>query len=294
MTEADVWHINADEPSVIDYNTEFKPQDLYQPDAYRASDHDPVLIGVDLGRCAFSDSGTTRTLLGDCSTDTTVEVPGGWTLDGAGHAISAFDVAGDHFVGAVVANGGAVAHVTDLTVTAYQLVDQCDAGDDRLRGILLDGAAGSVTDSRVVDIDQGSSGCQEGNGIEVRNAPFSTGGVDVAATITGNEVTGYQKTGILANGSVNVTVRDNVVTGIGPTDVIAQNGIQIGFGATGLVRGNVISGNVYTGSDLACGLLLIEADGVKQQANTFFGNERDVCNFGRGGGGVTPSTVSNA
>ena len=24
VTEADVWHINADEPSVIDYNTEFK------------------------------------------------------------------------------------------------------------------------------------------------------------------------------------------------------------------------------------------------------------------------------
>jgi uncharacterized protein len=43
------WHINADEPSVIDYNTEFKPQDLYTPTPYRSSDHDPVVIGLQLG-----------------------------------------------------------------------------------------------------------------------------------------------------------------------------------------------------------------------------------------------------
>jgi uncharacterized protein len=42
------WHINADEPSVIDYNTEFKPQDLYTATPYRASDHDPVVLGIDL------------------------------------------------------------------------------------------------------------------------------------------------------------------------------------------------------------------------------------------------------
>ncbi|MDZ7811668.1 MAG: ExeM/NucH family extracellular endonuclease [Ideonella sp.] len=43
-----VWHINADEPSVIDYNIEFKPQDLYTPTSYRSSDHDPVLVGLTL------------------------------------------------------------------------------------------------------------------------------------------------------------------------------------------------------------------------------------------------------
>ena len=43
------WHNNADETSVIDYNTEFKPQDLYTPTPYRATDHDPVLIGLNLG-----------------------------------------------------------------------------------------------------------------------------------------------------------------------------------------------------------------------------------------------------
>lgn len=289
VTEADVWHINADEPSVIDYNKEFKPQDLYQAHVYRASDHDPVLLGIDLGRCALEDSGTTRTLLGACSTDETILVPNGWTLDGGGYTISAFDPADDHFRGAIVANGGAVAHVTNLTVTTYELADVCDAGVDRLRGILLDGAAGSVTASHAIDINQGQSGCQEGNGIEVRNAPFATGGVDVAVTITGNEVTGYQKTGILANGSVDATIRDNVVTGTGPIGYIAQNGVQVGFGGRAFIRGNTVSGNSYTGPDVACGLLFIQADGVKQQANTLFANERDVCTVGRGGGNTKPN-----
>jgi predicted extracellular nuclease len=45
------WHINADEPDLIDYDTTFKlpAQDaIYAPDPYRASDHDPVVIGLNL------------------------------------------------------------------------------------------------------------------------------------------------------------------------------------------------------------------------------------------------------
>ncbi len=45
------WHINADEPDVLDYDTSFKPasQDaLYEPNAFRSSDHDAVIVGLDL------------------------------------------------------------------------------------------------------------------------------------------------------------------------------------------------------------------------------------------------------
>lgn len=45
------WHINSDEPSLIDYDMSFKlpAQDaLYAPDAYRSSDHDPVIVGLNL------------------------------------------------------------------------------------------------------------------------------------------------------------------------------------------------------------------------------------------------------
>jgi len=46
------WHINADEPLVLDYNLEFKTPglqaSLYNADPYRSADHDPVLIGINL------------------------------------------------------------------------------------------------------------------------------------------------------------------------------------------------------------------------------------------------------
>lgn len=51
VTDVAVWTNNADEPDLIDYTMEFKKdaQDaIYAPDAYRASDHDPVLVGLDL------------------------------------------------------------------------------------------------------------------------------------------------------------------------------------------------------------------------------------------------------
>lgn len=46
------WHINADESTLFDYNTEFKTvsqqADYYAPSAFRASDHDPVLVELKL------------------------------------------------------------------------------------------------------------------------------------------------------------------------------------------------------------------------------------------------------
>lgn len=49
VTGVTIWHINADEPDLIDYDTTFKQpaQDaIYAPDAYRSSDHDPVIVGL--------------------------------------------------------------------------------------------------------------------------------------------------------------------------------------------------------------------------------------------------------
>lgn len=51
---ATAWHINADEPPVLDYNLNFRSptqqQSLYAADPYRSADHDPVLVGLDLRR----------------------------------------------------------------------------------------------------------------------------------------------------------------------------------------------------------------------------------------------------
>ncbi|HKZ19115.1 MAG TPA: ExeM/NucH family extracellular endonuclease [Acidimicrobiia bacterium] len=46
------FHINADEPDILDYDMSFKPpaQDaLYEPKPYRVSDHDPIIIGLTFG-----------------------------------------------------------------------------------------------------------------------------------------------------------------------------------------------------------------------------------------------------
>jgi predicted extracellular nuclease len=51
VTGTAVWHINADEPDLIDYDMSYKQaaQDaIYAPDAFRASDHDPVIAGLDV------------------------------------------------------------------------------------------------------------------------------------------------------------------------------------------------------------------------------------------------------
>ena len=52
MTGADVWSINADEAPILDYNVNFKSASQidawFAPDAFRSSDHDPVIVGIDL------------------------------------------------------------------------------------------------------------------------------------------------------------------------------------------------------------------------------------------------------
>ncbi|MGK2924805.1 MAG: ExeM/NucH family extracellular endonuclease, partial [Lysobacterales bacterium] len=57
VSAATEWHINADEPDLIDYDTSFKQpaQDaIYAPDPYRSSDHDPVIAGLELLHYDFS------------------------------------------------------------------------------------------------------------------------------------------------------------------------------------------------------------------------------------------------
>ena len=51
VTGAAAWHINAAEPEFLDYHTDLKGEWLRREStgtAYRSSDHDPVLIGLDL------------------------------------------------------------------------------------------------------------------------------------------------------------------------------------------------------------------------------------------------------
>jgi hypothetical protein len=227
--------------------------------------------------CTFTTSGTTMQLNSDCTTDATILVPNGFTLNGRNHTITGVDPPGDHFRGAVVSNGGTIANVTRLGVTMSGLANVCDAGADRIRGIMFDGASGRISKNTVTNINQGQSGCQEGNDIEVRNAPFDgTHPATKTVRVDDNTVLDYQKTGIVANGDVSVDISHNDVgAGFVDSHLIAANSIQLGFGALGTIEHNKIDGNQWCGSsdDAATAILLFDqGTGAVVSHNDISGN----------------------
>ena len=76
-----IWHINADEADLIDYDMNFKrdAQDaIYAPDAYRSSDHDPVIVGLAM---------TTEAEVQDLIEDVLMLVEAGALNEGQGNAL---------------------------------------------------------------------------------------------------------------------------------------------------------------------------------------------------------------
>ncbi len=117
VTGASEWHINADEPLVIDYNLEFKQPacascgpDYYTPTPYRASDHDPIVVGLNL----------VHVVNGTAGADTIVGTAGDDVITGGAGA--------DRLTG----NGGRDVFVyTSMRDAADTIVD-FTPGDDRL------------------------------------------------------------------------------------------------------------------------------------------------------------------
>ena len=85
------WHINADEAAQQDYNTEFKfpattcggvcPADPFTLSPYRSSDHDPVIIGLNLFKTLSGTAGR-DTIIGTLGDDLIVGGVGADTLTG--------------------------------------------------------------------------------------------------------------------------------------------------------------------------------------------------------------------
>lgn len=108
-----------------------------------------------------------------------------------------------------------------------------------------------------------------------------------AALIENNIINNYQKNGITVNfAGTCAHIRNNQITGAGPTVILAQNGIQISRGATAVVEGNTLTNNFYTGSragpDLtnnATGILIFEdvaTAPVCLLSNTLSGNNAGI------------------
>jgi hypothetical protein len=230
--------------------------------------------------CVFNTAGGVMTLTGDCTTDTTILVPNGQTLDGKNYTISAVDPPLGHFQGAVVMNSGAVANVANLRITTAGLSDVCDYGAAGLRGILFAAASGSIYGNTISNLNQGASSCPEGNAIEVQN--FNTdGGPPPVQTveITSNRVSGFQKSGIVCDGFVSCLVRSNVV-GISATQADQPvNGLQIGYGAGAVVENNDIAGNSWVGAAnyvSTAVLLYFAAAGTSVRHNNLMEGNADI------------------
>lgn len=151
-------------------------------------------------------------------------------------------------------------------------------------GVVNNGATVNVSSSLIYKIGESPfNGSQHGVAI------YFTGGG--SGTIDSNQVSAYQKGGIVGNGTgTKVTITNNVVTGLGPVPFIAQNGIQVSRSATGEVSGNSISANFYTACSnqdaaktgcipwVSAGLLLydVDANAIKKSNNQFRDNQRNM------------------
>src|SRR5204862_7297719 len=163
-------------------------------------------------------------------------------------------------------------------------------------GIFFRASSGAIEDTHVTNIHHPlASGCQAVLGIFVQSGNGGPG-LNSHVAILSNMVDNYGKNGITANEpGTFVTVSSNVVTGRGPAPPgdAAQNGVQIGFGARGLVSGNTISNHDYVPQDfVACGMLFFRAGGGIGRArdNTFLANEQDICTAGVGPSPHSPFT----
>jgi hypothetical protein len=144
-------------------------------------------------------------------------------------------------------------------------------------GIYYQNASGTITNNAVrnVLLPPGLQGCQDGLAINVES---NAGAPPV--TISSNSVRNYDKNGITASGPINgsagpnVKVIGNTVIGLGATTVTAQNGIQIGYGATATVASNYVVDDIYTNPPAcspcygASGILIYGSTGVTVSTNT--------------------------
>ena len=163
------WHINADEPLVIDYNLEFKQPacptcdpDYYTPTPYRASDHDPIVVGLNLVHAINGTAGR-DTIVGTPGDDVITGGAGADTLTGNGGSdtfvytsmrdaadtITDFTPADDHLdLSALLTSIGA----SPATAIANGVVTLVGSGTSTIVMIDTDGSTGAAVPRPLVTL----------------------------------------------------------------------------------------------------------------------------------------------
>lgn len=166
---------------------------------------------------------------------------------------------------------------TDKVTLTHLAVDGTNNGladcATNLVGIYYRNASGTVNDMAVRNIQLAPSlfGCQAGIGVFVQ----SGGGGRSRVDILDSSIHDYQKNGIVASEArTEVHISGNAVSGIGPTPLIAQNGIQVSFGAKGIVDNNSVINHLYSQCTpancafFAANILIFDSDGVTVSGNS--------------------------
>jgi hypothetical protein len=169
-----------------------------------------------------------------------------------------------------------------VNISGFTLDGNLDAkasgpGTFRSGQITFLNASGAITDNTLVDWQRPASFGAQG----VSSMILGSAGA-ASATVDGNTVTGYQKTGIaaLGTGAMDVTISNNVVTGAGAITSTAQNGIQVSPGVTATIEYNTVSGNNYTpASFCSAGILVSSTDNAMVQGNDLADNLCDIYVF---------------
>jgi parallel beta-helix repeat protein len=104
-----------------------------------------------------------------------------------------------------------------------------------------------------------------------------------AGRITGNELTGFKRAGILLDGEgTSAQVTGNTLVGVGPKSTgWAENGIQVSRGATGQIRDNVVTNHWWDLNNFcSSGIIAFESDNVTVAGNRVEGNDCGVILWG--------------
>ena len=125
-------------------------------------------------------------------------------------------------------------------------VDGAGRGNANYRfiGIGYRNAGGNVSSCTIKDIrNTPIDGAQHGVGIYA----LADNGVARTLNVLNNTLYGFQKNGMaLFGANLTVLTKGNNVTGAGAINFIAQNGIQLGTNATGVIDSNAVNGFAYT------------------------------------------------
>jgi parallel beta-helix repeat protein len=195
--------------------------------------------------------------------------------------------------------------IANLTIDGSGNNGLTACGVPNLVGIYYQDATGLINNA--VTRNQTSvppNGCAQGTGMGVfvqSGISLVTGGAGTSTvTVLNSSVHDFQKNGITGNEvGTQLTVTSNEVRGQGPTNGASENGIQLGFGATGKVNANTVIDEIWApdtasdSGDAAVGILIFDVAGASVLTNHVGNTQFGIAVAGDTTGAADNATITN-